>query len=73
MGSCLKQMYRYVHIYRCRQYLEAMKQITMLHTVIMSTAVYSHQEVRSLINLLYLVSPMKDLKESDRYWDTKFY
>lgn len=73
MGSSLKQMYRYVHIYRSRQCLEAMKQITMLHTVIMSTAVYSHQEVRSLINLLYLVSPMKDLKDSDRYWDTQFY
>lgn len=30
MGSCLKQMYRYVHINRCRQYLEAMKQIIIV-------------------------------------------
>lgn len=45
----------------------------MLHTVIMSTAVYSPEEVRSLIILLYLVSPMTDLKDSDRCCDTQFY
>lgn len=41
----------------------------MLHTVIMSTAVYSLQEVRSLIILLYLASPMKYLKDLDRCCD----
>lgn len=45
----------------------------MLHTVIMSTAVYSPQEVRFLIISLYLMSPMNDLKDSDRCCDTQFY
>lgn len=45
----------------------------MLHTVIMSTVVYSPQEVRSLIVSLYFVSAVTDLKDSDRCFDTQFY
>lgn len=30
MGSCSKEMYRYVQIYRCRQTLEAIKQIIIV-------------------------------------------